>query len=234
MKDWLARTADGKFKIEKIPCPNIGQKVVMSRPAAGVLHTTEGGWDSAMSVFRRHYAPTFLVGKKRIAQLIPLGIMGSTLENSSGGDDTNRWARVQIETVGFSKDKPYVFDVGTMDALASLLATLKVEAKIPLTRPYPDKMPGLPWATTNFVRRRDGRWGDVSGWFGHVEIPENKHWDPGALKWTQLLTQARKRLPGNEPPDPDAPWYENLPGPRPKPDWFWDALEVADKRRKEL
>lgn len=229
MKSWLSRTVDGKFKIEKIPCSNNGQKVVLSRPRAGVLHTTEGGWDSAMSVFKRHYAPHFLVGKNRVAQLIPLGIMATALENDAGGDDTNRWAVAQIEVVGFSKEAPYVFDAQTMAALSSLLATLKVEAGIPLFRPYPDKMPAKPWATESFVRRNDGKWGDVAGWFGHVEIPENAHWDPGALKWANLINLAKSKLPV-QPEDTKAEWFENLPGPRPKPDWFWDATDVIFDR----
>jgi N-acetylmuramoyl-L-alanine amidase len=31
---------------------------------------------------------------------------------------------------------------------------------------------------------------------------------------------------------PGDPIWQNLPGPRPKPDWFWDALEEIDRRRE--
>jgi N-acetylmuramoyl-L-alanine amidase len=30
------------------------------------------------------------------------------------------------------------------------------------------------------------------------------------------------------------PIWENLPGPKPKPDWFWDALEELDRRRESM
>jgi len=41
----------------------------------------------------------------------------------------------------------------------------------------------------------------------------------------------------NLPVEDDAEWkpgdpiWQNLPGPKPKPDWFWDAIEALDKRR---
>jgi N-acetylmuramoyl-L-alanine amidase len=195
MKPWLAKTVDGRYTIQKIPCPNPGGPVDLKRPAAGVEHTTEGSWASALSVFKQHYAPHFLVGAHKIAQLVPLGTMAAALENAPGGVETNRWARAQIETVGFSKQHPYSFDAATSDALASLLATLKVEAGIPLRRPYLDALPPQPWAVTSFSRRNDGKWGTTAGWFGHIEVPENEHWDPGALRWAPLLLMANQKLP---------------------------------------
>jgi hypothetical protein len=209
MKTWLAQTSDGEFRIEKIEkIPNPGQPITMSKPPVGVMHTTEGGWASAMSVFKQHDAPTFLVGSRRIAQLVPLGTMAAALENASGGVETNRWARAQIEVVGYSKDKPYSFDAGTTDALASLLATLKLEVGIPLTRPYPDTMPAKPWASKSFKRRHDGHWGKTAGWYGHDEVPENSHWDPGALLWAPLLLLATQRLPKPPKPKPITRHYE--------------------------
>lgn len=193
MKAWLDKTTDGKFAIERIPCPHPSGSVDLRLPPVGVLHTTEGGWDSALTVFRRHYAPSFLVGPGRIAQLVPLGAMTGALENYDGGVETNRWARAQIEVCGFSHETPYSFDSRTTDALASLMATLKVEAGIPLTRPFPDTMPPLPWSRMGFSRRHEGKWGKVAGWFGHVEVPENSHWDPGALRWRPLLAAAAAR-----------------------------------------
>lgn len=201
---WL-RTA-GKYKIEKIPCPYPGDDV-SSAPAMGVLHTTEGSWDSALSVFKQHYAPHFLVGPGRIAQLVPLGKMSTALEHPRGTQETNRIAKAQIEVVGFSKEHPYVFDARTMDALASLIAKLKTFAGIPISRPFIDKMPPPPWATTNFSRRKAGKWGKVAGWYGHVEIPNNAHWDPGNLIWSTLMAEANSKLNHVKPkPKIEPPW----------------------------
>ena len=205
MNLWLDKTVDGRFKIERVPCPHPAGGIDLTRPRAGVLHTTEGSFASALSEFRSHYAPNFLVGPRRIVQLVPLGQMAAALENHGGGVETNRWALAQIEVAGFSKTSPYSFDGPTTDALASLLATLKVKAGIPLYRPYPDAMPPTPWATYSFPRRHDGHWGKTSGWYGHVEVPENAHWDPGALQWSRLLAMAQARLPKPAPAPAPAP-----------------------------
>jgi len=185
---WLSRA--GPYRIERLPCPYINRNIDLSVPPTGVVHTTEGGWNSAMSVFRRHYAPTFLVGVNRIAQLVPLGKMCAALEHPSGYPETNLICRAQIEVVGFSSVQPYQFVTGTLDALAELLAVLETECEIPLRRNFPDAMPPLPWATRSFRRRRTGAWGTISGWYGHVEVPGNSHWDPGAYRWAELLSLA--------------------------------------------
>jgi hypothetical protein len=197
MVPWI--TQAGSYAVESIPCPRGSLKVDLDKPRAGVLHTTEGSWNSAMSVFKAHYAPHFLVGQHpdgsgRIAQLVPLGYSAYALENREGGSETNSWAAAQIEVCGFSKTVPYRFDSETEDALASLMSALKKVAGIPLTRPFPDAMPPTPWATPYFPRRNAGLWGKTAGWFGHVELPENSHWDPGALLWSPVLSHARNVL----------------------------------------
>jgi hypothetical protein len=200
MNPWLTKA--GPYRIEKIPCPFPNDDVILSAPPTGILHTTEGGWDSALSVFRQHFAPHFLVGAGRIAQLGALGKMAAAVEHPPGYPETNRVARVQIEVVGFSKETPYLFDAKTTDALAELLAVLKIEAEIPLAHPFPDKMPAQPWATRSFIRRRAGKWGNVPGWYGHVEIPGNSHWDCGALKWSALLAVAKKKAESRKSKEP--------------------------------
>lgn len=196
MKTWLDKTVDGKFRIEHVPRVPSPGAVDLSRPPVGVLHTTEGGsWDGLLAEFKQHFAPHFLVGPHRIAQLIPLGSMSASLEHLPGTLETNRWARAQIEVQASSREEPYYFDAKITEALASLMATLKVEALIPLSRPYPDQLPSKPWAAQTFARRKDGKWGKTAGWFGHIEVPGNAHWDPGALKWSSLLAAASKQVP---------------------------------------
>lgn len=195
MKGWLAKA--GPYKIERIPCRDYAGDVDVSAPATGVLHTTEGGsWDGLIAEFKGKFAPHFLVGPGRIAQLLPLGRAAAALKHPDGAPPTNGIARVQIEVIGFSQTKPYSFDLRTRDALAMLLAVLSDSsvAGIPLARPFTDDMPAQPWATTSFPRRLVGKWGKVAGWYGHVEVPNNSHWDPGALQWTGLLSAARKNL----------------------------------------
>lgn len=216
MKSALAKA--GRYTIEQENCPPTGP-VDLKRPRTGVLHTTEGSFESAYNEFKKKYAPHFLVGKDRsgkvrIVQFVSLGNYAAALENHSGGVETNRWAVVQIEVAGYSKTTPWMFDDDVKDALASLMATLVKEAGIPLARPFPDKMPTLPWATPSFQRRKAAKWGRVAGWYGHVEVPENGHWDPGALKWSELLAAARAKLSTAPKPAPKpTPAPPQVPAP---------------------
>ena len=222
-RGWLTTTIGGR-KIEHIPCPNPGVAVDLRAPAVGVMHTIEGNLESGMSVFRRHFAPHFTLDGQQTIQLVPLGVIGAALENHPGGVETNLIVRAQIEVAGSSSTKSWLPDDATTEALADLVATLARAAEIPLERPFPDEMPPLPWAVETFSRRTAGDWGKTAGWFGHVEVPENKHWDPGALQWTQLLDLAREFAAGRAPAAKPKPQPVVAKAPSPIPDWFWTWL----------
>lgn len=161
------------------------------RPPKGVLHTTEGGWDGSLGVFRRTGTPTFMLGRDargrlRIAQFMPIGEMALTLKNDSGGIETNRDCLVQIEIVDFSKRTRWLPEPETTRLLASLLHRLSL-ADV-----------GIPLRRGGDGTRNAQRWRTQAGWFGHSELPENDHWDPGALDWRELL-----RLAGGARPEED-------------------------------
>jgi hypothetical protein len=221
-KGFLKMTIGGR-RIEHVACPHPSVPVDLSAPAAGVLHTIEGSLGSGLSVFQRHFAPHFALDSRRIVQMVPLGMIGTALNNLPGGVETNRIARVQIELAGNSKESPWLPEAPLTEALADLIATVSRAAEIPLTRPFPDRMPPKPWATPKFARRHAGKWGSQAGWFGHVDLPENEHWDPGALKWKTILDRATEimatvsRVPSGSTPRADKP-------PDPIPDWFWTWL----------
>lgn len=216
-------TKAGKYAIEQANCPPTGP-VNLRAPRTGVLHTTEGSFEGAYNEFKVKYAPHFLVGrdktgKVRIVQFASLGNWASALENHAGGVETNSIAVAQIELVAFSKQKPWQVDAGVLDALASLLAALHVECGIPLSRPFPDTMPPGVWASESFSRRHAGYWGRIAGWYGHVEVPENSHWDPGAYRWTQLMETAKAKLvPAPTPAPSPTPTPQPKPTPLPRPD----------------
>lgn len=218
---WLTKTIDGRT-IEHVPCPNPGGAVSEGAPPTGVIHTIEGSLDSGLAVFRVHYAPHFTLDGQRIIQLVPLGTMAGALENHPGGVETNSIARAQIELAGHSSEQSWICDDATSDALADLLATLADAAGIPLERPFPDAMPAKPWATYDFSRRKAGKWGHVAGWYGHVEVPENAHWDPGAFEWSTILERANA-LAGTSRTSLSARTAQDTP-PKTLPAWYWRWL----------
>lgn len=184
MQKWLARV--GRFRVEHVPLPYWHGNVDLSAPRKGILHTTEGSTiEGALSAYRaKQFTPTFTLGRDakgrvRILQHKPLGIMGSTLANPYGGVDTNRLAVVQIELVGFSQRDPWYPEREVADALTSLMAALHWEAKIPLV-----------WKP---CRRSAACWLSTAGWMGHIDVPENSHWDPGQLDTARLLREVEAK-----------------------------------------
>ena len=222
---WLTKT-NGGHAIEHIPCPNPGGAVDEASPPTGVLHTIEGSLDGGLAVFRVHYAPHFTLDGERLIQLVPLGTMAAALENHPGGVETNSITRVQIEVAGHSNEQAWMFDDPTVAMLADLMATLVDVAQIPLERPFPDEMPPTPWATYDFARRSAGKWGKVPGWYGHVEVPENAHWDCGALKWTDLIARAKAAHGGGNGGNHKVQPHSNQDAaPTPLPAWYWEWLQ---------
>jgi hypothetical protein len=219
---WLSTTIGGR-KIEHIACPNPGGHVDEASPATGVIHTIEGSLESGLGVFRVHFAPHFTLDGERIIQLVPLGTMAAALENRPGGVETNSITRAQIELAGHSNDEPWLCDAATTESLADLLATLSQVAEIPLERPFADEMPAKPWATVDFARRKAGKWGHVAGWYGHVEVPENEHWDPGAFKWATVLEKAKGIAGDHGSRQLDNAATHDKP-PSPLPNWYWPWL----------
>ena len=103
-----------------------------------------------------------------------------------------------------------------LDAFTQLVAVLRDKAGIPLHRPFPDAMTptGIIWATTKNPRRTSGHWGTLAGWWNHLEVPGNEHWDMGAFRWTPVLKSAQSLAT----PTPEVQ-------PAKLPDWFWQWAE---------
>jgi hypothetical protein len=155
----------------------------LTRPRKGVMHTTEGGWDGSLSVFRDRGTPTFMVGrdnagKIRVAQFMPLGERALTLlDDSTTALRTNHWVVCQIELVGFSKRDAWFPEDAVAKVLADVVRQASAEMRIPLRRGGDGS-------------RSINRWTNEAGWFGHIEVPENSHWDPGAFEWKKLFALA--------------------------------------------
>ncbi len=179
-------TKAGSFAVVQDPCPHLSMTIDAKAPRAGVGHTTEGYWQSAIGVFKQHWAPHFLVGlnpqkKPQISQLVPIGYIGASLEA------LNNLAIVQVEVVAFSQKKIWLPDAGTLDALASLIDECATQYGIPLTHPWKDGDFGR---YGDNPHRHSGNFGKVAGWYEHGDIPMNHHWDMGALKWSAVFARA--------------------------------------------
>jgi N-acetylmuramoyl-L-alanine amidase len=198
---WLDRA--GAHRVEHVPCPNPGQPVDLHAPPKGIMHTTEGSFEGSLAVFRQHFAPHFMVGRDarkavRILQLVPLETMAAALENRPGGVETNRVCRAQIELVGFSKHELWLPEQEVAEALAALMLALRDAAGIPLRHVIAGRKPDL--------------WVKAAGWLGHIDVPENSHWDPGNLDWHALLKLAA-------PTDDRPQWAKD--GDKLAPMWAW-------------
>lgn len=238
---WLDKV--GGVTVERITDVKRSFAPASKFPAKGVLHTTEGSWPSALSVFRYNTGtPTFMLGrdgttrsgvgysgKLRLAQFMPIGEMALTLKNLSGGAETNRDCLVQIELVAFCQWTPWLPDAETTALLAALMRELRDKAGIPLRR-------------AGDGSRSVTRWINNAGWFGHSEVPENDHTDPRAIKWADLFSEDKEEdVIVYQLPEWFAPWkrwyiYQRpngtpmptIPGlPSPIPAWAWDDIALT-------
>lgn len=197
-RQWLDKV--GAVEIERITGVKRSNTTSdLSVPAKGVLHTTEGGWEGSLSVFRNVTGtPTIMggfdpaAGRLRAAQFMPIGEMALTLKNAVGGTETNREARVQIESLGFSQfggkkrwflgaDRK-VLSENTKNFMADLVYEVGEAAGIP------HRHAGL-----GFGNRSVSRWDSTAGWYAHSEAPENDHSDPGnEFDWDDLFARGER------------------------------------------
>jgi len=143
-----------------------------------VHHTTEG---SSYAGARAAYAanrsdPHFTVSGGEIHQHVDTGEAARALKNAPGGVETNRASAIQIEVVAFAGQPK---DVTTLQAVAQLCRWIEGEHGIPQTWPN-----GHPRWSTNGQNpgghnRNAATWAGEDGHYGHSQVPENTHWDPG-------------------------------------------------------
>lgn len=151
-----------------------------SGPFKGVLHTTEGPTGSgAIAAFKSHNSwPHFLVDYVgTVWQFIDTSQGARALQNLPGGVQTNLDSAIQIEIVGFAA-KPKEHPTAQVEALKELMRWIESTMGV---KPVG---PGRAFASAygqNFLRFAPQQWDNFNGWCGHCHVPENDHWDPGAI-----------------------------------------------------
>lgn len=168
-------------------------------PFRGVIHTTQGGSYAGAkgSYVRNRSAPHFTIGLQGLWQHIPLDRAARALQNPPGGVHTNLQSAIQVEVIHLAEN-PWPDQL--VEALRELMIWVEDQTGI---KPWaPGQFPGpdgygvrTPW------RMQAESWLRFDGWCGHSMVPENLHWDPGALIPIAKLL-AREENPVADPAAP--------------------------------
>ncbi|SCB55767.1 N-acetylmuramoyl-L-alanine amidase [Bradyrhizobium shewense] len=149
-----------------------------SGPFKIVHHTTEGSSaEGAFGAFRANRSdPHFTVDSSKIYQHIDTGRAARALRNAAGGVQTNRDSAIQIEVVGFAH-RPKV--MATLKNVQKLCNWLEAEHGIPKVWPNGLPKPAVNGHDPGGHNRNAANWDNKGGHYGHSQVPENTHWDPG-------------------------------------------------------
>jgi hypothetical protein len=159
-------------------------------------HTYECGYDVSATAGARglitqgtevHFCFNPVTGE--LVQILPADVAGRGLVNLSGGVQTNRQGRVnlQVEVIGRAS-RPWTQDVTAAGRKGvAKLVDFADQWGVPRTHPNGDQGPFDKYAPTN---RSVTGWNGPGGYFCHAQVPENDHWDHGAVKFTDLWTIA--------------------------------------------
>lgn len=133
-----------------------------------------------------------------IVQMIPANRAGRGLRNKAGGVETNRAGSVniQIEVVGQAAHPFTTNECKNLDVIVAWLRTHGIKDVFPAGTPraYPAS-----YGESNPQRSIES-W-TKNGHFGHSQVPENSHGDPGMINVGKILTagiiQGRPSSGGN-------------------------------------
>lgn len=143
-----------------------------------VHHTTEGGSASgAFQAFKANRSdPHFTVDQHAVYQHIDTSLAARALRNTPGGVETNRLSALQIEVVGTAAlPKPRA----TLENVARLCRWLERTHAIPSAWPAGLPKPAKNGRDPGGHIRNASVWATKGGHYGHSQVPENSHWDPG-------------------------------------------------------
>jgi hypothetical protein len=166
------------------------------------LHTTEGGTTLGERYKTWEFPPNFACGDGKIVQLFPLGFASEAVDTKDG-------FLLQVElayrVADQAPEKVYLPPPSTLDPLVALTAFLHKEKRITtgLKRPNPDwplALDRLPAAKDSYYRRTDGTW-PKAGVYGHVELPDDEHYDPASFDYPTFFEMVQGVLDGGLTPE---------------------------------
>jgi hypothetical protein len=181
VSQWLPTGRHWGLNISHFPVNDAGA-LLLSAGDKGILHTTEGSFISAHSIFRTGSdIPHVLIDlySARVIQYAALDRCVKTLVHSHG-PETNRAGCRQIEIAGFASQSP-VWPTTYYERLGALAVLIEHRSGIPRRCRHPFTASPTHQAKRltplGFVR--------AAGWLGHEHVPNQdptNHWDPGSLR----------------------------------------------------
>lgn len=175
---------------------------LLMNPPNPCLHTTEGGTTLGERYKTWDFPPNFACGDFKIVQLFPLGFASEAV-------DTHDAFLMQIELayrVGdFPPNRIYLPPPSTLNPLVALAAFLHQRQFVStfLKRPnsdWPTALDRLPAAKDTYYRRTDGTWPNA-GVYGHVELPNDEHYDPASFDYPRFFPLVKTAIEGGDVDD---------------------------------
>jgi hypothetical protein len=151
-----------------------------------VWHTTEGFGLPAYSGDAPHFTLDPLTGK--LYQHVPITVASSSLKHPAGTVETNHAHAIQVELMLFSGTSPggkapqrevRNLTDGDYARIAALARWIEKYADVPRTAGVTFAVPAK--------RLTSSAWTKYAGHCGHEHVPNNDHWDPGALLIQKVL-----------------------------------------------
>jgi len=106
--------------------------------------------------------------------IIDTSVAARALANPSGGVETNRDSAIQIEVVAFA-GRPK--NIATLKNVAKLCRWIEATHGVP--KVWPNGFPRVGSRDPGGHNRNPSNWNGKGGHYGHSQVPENTHWDPG-------------------------------------------------------
>lgn len=153
----------------------------------GVIHTTEGSSATgAIGAYKKNNSwPHFTIDiLSTVYQHIGINKAARSLQNAAGGVETNRGGAIQIEVVGYANNTNW--PVTQVEAIQKLMRW--IEAQTGIQQVGPNFGNSSQYGLRNPFEFTGSQWKAFNGWCGHQHVPENSHWDPGAIDLATLFS----------------------------------------------
>lgn len=161
-----------------------------------VIHRTEGMTVAgAVGAYRKNnswpHATADPYSKRRV-QHVSLDKASRATRNESGGIETNRDGVINLEIVGFSANsglltEPYLKWLGE-EVFRPIMIVRAIPTIITPRKLAKNSTEGYGLKTQ--FRMKPEEWDFFTGLCGHCNVPENTHWDPGAMNLLRILMYA--------------------------------------------